>query len=874
MPILPSGWPLAGAADQYLRAGLRVLPLHDRQKAPTLNWSKLRDRPLWDLAQLQAWDLATATGLWVLVQDPWVVLDLDSDSSVAFWKNRLGALYGQAGVARTAHGQHRWYRLPAGEGGDHWTVKGYGFHVRGAGKGGVVVPPSVHETGWCYRWEVPLPSVPALPAGSCERFHKDKDRSNVSTRLADRYSNKALAQEVAAVLAAEQGDRNNQLNASAFNLGGIAGIDLAQVRSALSTAGLQVGLDPFEVDKTIDSGFAAAVAKPRAPRRRAAAAQDGSGPAGLTAPDGVLMHGDKRWADFDLAATGTVRDADGRVAGYEVRIEPSGVTDLLSAEQLADRKKLLTWEVRNQVTIHGERSVGSRLAAYLAGQDAPGVRVVPRLGWDDTAQAYITFEGQITAAGLSEATSVRPDPDLRRRNQVQFSYGFGDLPVAVSVLRQVLTFQDPTVTSVVGAWYMAAHLKGQLMQRSALFPVLALVAPSGHGKTTGFPQLMHQLAGSTRGQGVDTMAAFRDRLASHRNGPAWLDDLNTLEHLAEVLRAATAEGTYSKKDSDARGNVDAKLTAPVILSGEGGVTDDQKALLDRTIQIELPNPQGRLSVTGSGRPQWDDILDLAAQYPAGLHVFAGTLVAAALGHAPVVGQLASLRPSSGGRHADKLAVLRVGARVLAQVVQDDSHIARVDAWVAGQVDLGAENTLTLRVIPACLRVYGPVLEPVRADPAPYYGLPTPVLVRPGPDGRPALWVNIPALAAWWSKWTGGRVQARTETESALADQARALGMKGERSGVIGADFQKIRLGGRKSERPTYQMVPADVSARLLVDFSDVVDGGVDHTLFALESRAPLPGADVPQVSSTGQTYPRLSVSQQDRAARSTPRKRS
>lgn len=871
MPQLPADWPLQAAAGQYLAAGLRVLPVHNRSKSPTLEWKKLRDRPLWDLDQLREWGLETASGLWVLVTDPWVVVDLDSEASVSYWKNRLGVLYGQAGVARTAHGQHRWYRLAAGETGDHWTVKGYGFHVRGVGRGGVVVPPSVHETGWCYRWETELSAVAALPAGSADRFHKEKANASVSTKLADRYSSKALAAEVAAVRAAAEGDRNNQLNTSAFNLGGIVGIDLSLVRSELTQAGLAAGLDAWEVDKTVDSGFEAAAKKPR----RVRVPTDPSTPAGLTAPDGVLMLGEKRWADFDLAATGTVRDQDGRVSGYEVRIEPAGVTDLLSSEQLSDRRKLLTWEVRNQVTIYGERSVGSKLAAYLAGQDAPAVRVVGRLGWDDAAAAFICFEGQITAAGLASAASVRPDPDLRRRNQVQFAYGF-EHPVetAAAVLREVLTFQDPTVTSVVGAWYMAAHLKGQIMQRSALFPVLAMVAPSGHGKTTGFPQLMHQLAGSTRGQGVDTMAAFRDRLASHRNGPAWLDDLNSLEHLAEVLRAATAEGTYSKKDSDSRGNVDAKLTAPVVLSGEGGVTDDQKALLDRTIQIELPNPQSRLSATGSGRPQWDDILDLAARYPPGLHVFAGTLVAAALGYAPIVGQLASLRPASGGRHADKLAVLRVGARVLTAVTGDSAHVARVDSWVLSQTDLGAENTLTLRVIPAALRVYGPVAEPVRQDSAPYYGLPTPVLVRPGPDGRAALWVNVPALAAWWSKWTGGKVQARTETESALADQARALGMKGYRAGERGADYQRLRLGSRHSERPLYQRVPEEVGRRLLEDYSDVDSGGAVHTLFALESRAPLPGVDVPQVSSTGQTYPRLSEAEQDRATRSTPRKRS
>ena len=82
------------------------------------------------------------------------------------------------------------------------------------------------------------------------------------------YGAKALGEELAALYAASEGQRNAQLNRSAFNLGQLIGggvIDRGHVESALVAAAASIGLAAGEVAATIRSGIEAGLKEPRKP---------------------------------------------------------------------------------------------------------------------------------------------------------------------------------------------------------------------------------------------------------------------------------------------------------------------------------------------------------------------------------------------------------------------------------------------------------------------------------------------------------------------------------------------------------------------------------------------------------------------------------
>lgn len=516
------------------------------------------------------------------------------------------------------------------------------------------------------------------------------------------------------------------------------------------------------------------------------------------------------FADFDIHALGVAVDELDRLM-FWVKLYWNGkqIDTTLNSEILGDDRAVRKWLAARGLTIDPpinampRTSIGVRLLRYLNSQSPTEVKIAETLGWHDDLNAFVTHEGIITHAGFKskEEAGVVADPRLIERDVAPFNYGFKEtVAKSQGVLREVLTFQDETVTTVFGAWWAACLLKPQIQARTSLFPFFGIEAVSESGKTNGFFDLMVQMNGNSRGQIAPTRPVLRDYSSANRNGIVWADDLDSLEPYGELLRASTSNGTAAKMDLDRSGIKNTQVVAPILITGESLGMNQQKALMDRSVVLNVPSPKGRKSARGDW-PQWEDVLDLMAEFPeatGGLTQVAGWYVQEALKVSDkVLGVLKEVKRKGSGRLNDKMAVLRAGSRLLDHLCGHENafeglgeHALRLEQWVEEQERLGwldRDNTLTTQILPWALRTWGFPQSPVAApDGGRFSGIDTPVFVRPvtgewtggslGDEDEVEVWVSIPQLAAAWARDHNHRVEARTETEQALKQQADALDM--------------------------------------------------------------------------------------------------
>lgn len=541
------------------------------------------------------------------------------------------------------------------------------------------------------------------------------------------------------------------------------------------------------------------------------------------------------FSDFEVEVTGVIEEENGGNRRWVVdliRHDGTVRPDVeIPARVLASTNNARAWlmDWGCDLIASDDRSkfgpMGSRLNRYLKGQNPPSVELVDHLGWHDRAQGFITYEGVITAEGVKTGSPFRPSKQLMTNGLVNHYYGFTKGEEATrEVLKEVLTFHDETFTSVHASWMCATVLKGHMMNKSSLFPIFLVEAASESGKTEGYAQLIKHLFGNlNKKEGTGTRASTRNALTAHRGAPVRIDDATSLEHIEEMLRQVPNEGSMEKSGDDNRTTVRARLVAPLWISCEGSNLRNEKAMSDRVIYCTLPNPRDRKSLRHPERSQWEDIIALKDAHDggAGLTQFAGTLVQMILKNAHLVEEFASLR-GVGGRHNDKMAVIRIGARVLSAITGDDSHVKRVDAFCAEQIDTGDENALTKKVIPAALKALNCFRsKPQKVKDQPHFNLATPVLLFEGAEGRPEMWVNLGNLAQWWDKYNNGRVAQRTETASALKEQAARIGMRGDGNvlAVRGQDWRQFSvtdaIGQNTGQKANYLRVPLGTVVQLM-----------------------------------------------------------
>ena len=208
-----------------------------------------------------------------------LVVDSDRSGAIEDAAAALAQQHTPTMRVHTAKGYHDYYWAPADVklGNSLGTLKGrFDGDIR-AGNAYVIGPGSVHATGVIYEvadldqppvaapaWLITALTTrpaPAPAAGPAAPMQLDVERL-------DAYTRKAVQAECDAIARAPEGDQNNQINTSAFNLGTLVGADAlteGEARQALLSAARAGNHPDGRAIPTINSGLAAGVAHPRSP---------------------------------------------------------------------------------------------------------------------------------------------------------------------------------------------------------------------------------------------------------------------------------------------------------------------------------------------------------------------------------------------------------------------------------------------------------------------------------------------------------------------------------------------------------------------------------------------------------------------------------
>ena len=530
------------------------------------------------------------------------------------------------------------------------------------------------------------------------------------------------------------------------------------------------------------------------------AGQEGKGDATVVVP--------VEFAQFDLKLQGILRDPEDESLTYDllmlVKSDRSEVPIAIEGDEFGDprtlRRKLAS---RGGVLTGTERLVhrtpdwAGKLHLYVKSQDAPTMLRAPHLGWNEDEGGYVTLEGVIDRNGPRDYATSKPDPALRRRGEVRQRYGTAATPeVASDALARAMTFQDEDTTAIFGSWWAANWAKHLIMRHSSMFPVMAIEAASGTGKTTGFFSTMVGLSGSTAGEGHYTMPTLRNALSVNYNGITWLDDLDDPKAIHEMIRVLTAGGSLTKMDSN-HNPVYFHLVGSLILSGESLGIRDQKALRERVVLLEPMPPTDRTSqIPGrEGRSQWNDILDLRNELDSigGPQALAGHFMQAVMAaEDEIESMMLEMRQDLlGGRNSDRAFALLVGARVLeylldpsgsslgkaeggaiyarveALLAEDapDARKVRLDAGDVAEQVFEGDNTLTMQVLPAYFAEHTSLDTLYRTRRG---------FLREDEDGQIEVWFSARGIADWWRKEHNNQVDVRVASTDALISQVRQI----------------------------------------------------------------------------------------------------
>lgn len=209
--------------------------------------------------------------------------------------------------------------------------------------------------------------------------------SNQPLSAKSKWAAKALEEETARVAHANEGERNDTLNAAAFALGQIvAGGELAEheVIDALSGAARCAGLNDSEIAGTIASGLRAGAESPRTPPPKPSLAQH----APLLGSNGGGSPGPERFDDDELDASSEAAGDDwpdlvplssiGKLPPFPLEVLPT---------ELADWAQATATATQTPVDLPALLSL-----AVLSAVVAKRYEVQVRSGWVEPLNLYVT----------------------------------------------------------------------------------------------------------------------------------------------------------------------------------------------------------------------------------------------------------------------------------------------------------------------------------------------------------------------------------------------------------------------------------------------------------------------------------------------------
>lgn len=270
--------PRSPQLESALRAagrGWAVFPVALRGKKPLIRgWQTDAST---DPAQLRSWWSGgwRDANLGAVVPAGVVVVDVDPRHGGDATLEQLDAEHGSLPATLTAvtgsGGLHLWFahdRVDELRQDD--SVLGPGIDTRCAGRGFVVLPPSVHPCGGTYQWAKGARTPAPLPDWAAERLARPPRQLTMTlpapTPAGGRYGAKALAGELDRLAQSTVGRRNHDLHLAAVRVGQlVAGghIPVDDAAAGLVAAGRALGLDDDEVEATTRSGLSFGIDHPR-----------------------------------------------------------------------------------------------------------------------------------------------------------------------------------------------------------------------------------------------------------------------------------------------------------------------------------------------------------------------------------------------------------------------------------------------------------------------------------------------------------------------------------------------------------------------------------------------------------------------------------
>lgn len=550
--------------------------------------------------------------------------------------------------------------------------------------------------------------------------------------------------------------------------------------------------------------------------------------------------------------------------GWVVRVVPprrEATEVVLTHQDLASKASFDKWMIKARVAMVPRCGIGTSEVAQSVGlwlDWIADVRNVERV----TVSEYLTWVDPASGepsrvAGADGAEPVWVGPENERGSGVRWigadragtHWGRNGTEVeAAWAWARALTFGDEETVASVAGWAGAMVLAPWVGRWMPTKPGLAVIAPSGSGKTYGAPRLLLQLAGCD-GNATSSVAGLRRRLSQGGvSSIQWIDDSSILDdyHLKEILRVATSQGEHilANPDGGAGATSSVRLVGCIAVSAEGVGWMEEVAMQDRFLNVRPANPQGRMSlrVGYEDQLQWPDVQQLMSEYDGELTRVAGWSVE---GLARYKGQIARWVEQVGaprGRSDVAAFTAAVGARAVAAWLYGVMREAG-DAWpgkrptwthekyngwkwLVEAADAKLEearsvgpryNTLVNSVLPAVLRhdlttvtgkgigalvlhdvdgtsetaVRNSVYSQVQMGENLAVALPL-VLV----DRDDHVWVWINGTAAWYERAHRMKAESRINGPKALEDQCGVVEHNPE-----WAHWVEHKSGGRKYERP-------------------------------------------------------------------------